>query len=250
MVNFYRDVWEKRSHILAPFSKLSSVKPKDWTWGREQENAFGKIKEILSEEAILAYPDFDRPIHLYTDTSDLQLGATLMQNGKPLGYYTRKLNKSQRNYTVGEKELLSVFEGLKAFDGVVRGTYIIIHTDHLNLLYKGDPSQRMIRWRVLFEEYHPTFVHVKGKNNDAADALSRLNMLPNKTDEIDWEPPHKRMKYSGNLCVLFNSLNFEDGPLENILYPTGIFDEQAREIIKEQYWDCAFALDVNMFKVH
>ena len=155
--------------------------------------AFRKIKEVLSEEAILAYPDFDKPFHLYTDASDLQLGATLMQNGKPLGYYTRKLNKSQRNYTVGEKELLSVFEGLKAFDGVVRGTKIIVHTDHLNLLYKGDPSQRMIRWRMLIEEYHPTFVHVKCKNNDAANVLSRLDMLPNKTDEIDWEPPHKRM---------------------------------------------------------
>ena len=96
LVNFYRDVWEKRSHISAPLSKLFSVKTKDWTWGREQENAFRKIKE-----AILAYPDFDKPFHLYTDASDLQLGATLMQNGKPLGYYTRKLNKSQRNYTVG-----------------------------------------------------------------------------------------------------------------------------------------------------
>ena len=173
-----------------------------------------------------------------------------MQNGKPLGYYTRKLNKSQRKYTVGEKELLSVFEGLKAFDGVVRGTKIIVHTDHLNLLYKGDPSQRMIRCRMLIEEYHPTFVHVKGKENDAADALSRLDVLPNKTDEIDWEPPHKRMKYSDNLCVLLNSLNFEDGPLENTLYPTGISDEQATEIIREKYWDCAFTLNVNMFKVH
>ena len=111
-----------------------------------------------------------------------------MQDGKPLGYYTRKLNKAQRNYPTDEKELLSVFEGLKAFDGVVRGTKkIIVHTDHLNLLYKVDPSQRMIRWRLLIEEYHPTFVHVKGKNNDAADALSRLDMLPNK-----------KMKLNGN----------------------------------------------------
>ena len=52
LVNFYRDVWEKRSHILAPLSKLSSVKPKDWTWGREQEIAFRKIKNVLSKEAI------------------------------------------------------------------------------------------------------------------------------------------------------------------------------------------------------
>ena len=56
-----------------------------------------------------------------------------------------------------------MFEGLKAFDGVVRGTKIIVHIDHLNLLYDGNPSQRMKRWRMLIEEYHPTFVHVKGK---------------------------------------------------------------------------------------
>ena len=64
---------------------------------------------------------------------------------------------------------------------------------------------------MLVEEYHLTFVNVKGKENDAADALSRLDMLPTKTDEIDWEPPHKRMTYNDNLCVLINSLDFEDG---------------------------------------
>jgi hypothetical protein len=42
-----------------------------------------------------------------------------VQEGKPLGFYTRKLNSAQMNYTVGEKELLEIVEGLKAFDGVV-----------------------------------------------------------------------------------------------------------------------------------
>ena len=115
LVNFYRDVWKKRFCIVAPHSKLSSVKPKDWTWGRKQEHAFRKIKEVSSKEAILDYSNFDKPFHLYTDASGLQLGKALVQGGKPLGYYTRKLNKSQQNYTTGEKELLSVFEGLKAF---------------------------------------------------------------------------------------------------------------------------------------
>ena len=91
LVNFYRDVWEKRSHILASLSKLSSAKPKDWTWGREQVNVFRKIKEELSKEAILSYPDFDKPFHLYTDASDLQLGATLMQDSKPLELLYKKI---------------------------------------------------------------------------------------------------------------------------------------------------------------
>ena len=57
--------------------------------------------------------------HLYSDASDCQLGATLVQNGKPLGFYKRKLNAAQLNYSVREKELLGIVEGMKAFEGMV-----------------------------------------------------------------------------------------------------------------------------------
>jgi hypothetical protein len=73
---------------------------------------FKKAKDMLSKEARLSYPDFPKPFDLYTDASDLQLGATLVQEGKPLGFYTQKLNSAQMNYTVGEKELLGIVEGL------------------------------------------------------------------------------------------------------------------------------------------
>ena len=96
-------------------------------------------------KAKLAFPDFSKPFHLYTDASNIQLGATLVQDGKPLGFYTRKLNKAQQSYTVGEKELLGIVKGLKAFAGVIRGQDLTVHTDHLNLLYNKLPSQRMTR---------------------------------------------------------------------------------------------------------
>ena len=47
-----------------------------------------------SREKVLAYPDFEKPFDLYTDASDLQLGVTLVQEGKPIGFYTRKLNSA------------------------------------------------------------------------------------------------------------------------------------------------------------
>ena len=74
---------------------------------------------MLERQAILSYPDFSQPFDLYTDASDTQLGATLIQKGKPLGFYTRKLNDAQAKYTVGEKELLGIVKGFKALKGIL-----------------------------------------------------------------------------------------------------------------------------------
>ena len=103
MVNFYQDIWPRRSHVLAPLAKLSSKTGKlNWIWGQIQQRAFAEAKAMLCKHAMLAYPDFEKPFNLYTDASDLQLGATLVQDGNPIGFYTRKLNSAQLNYTVCE----------------------------------------------------------------------------------------------------------------------------------------------------
>ena len=64
-------------------------------------------------EAELAFPDSTKQFDLYSNVSDVQLSATLVQDAKPLGFYTIKLNAAQTNYIVGEKELLDLVEGLK-----------------------------------------------------------------------------------------------------------------------------------------
>jgi hypothetical protein len=64
----------------------------------------------MSKETLLSFPDFAKPLHInhYADASDYQLGSVIMQDGKPLAFYSRKLNNAQRNYTTGEQELLSI----------------------------------------------------------------------------------------------------------------------------------------------
>ena len=70
--------------------------------GKNATKSLEAAKEMLHKEALLAYHDFSNPFDLYTDASDVQLGATLVQEGKPIGFYTCKLNGAQTNYTVGE----------------------------------------------------------------------------------------------------------------------------------------------------
>jgi hypothetical protein len=88
----------------------------------------------MSREALLRFPDFSKPFHIYADASDYQLGSVIMQDGKPLAFYSRKLNSAHCNQTTGEQELLSIVETLKEFKNILPGQRIIVHTDHKNLL--------------------------------------------------------------------------------------------------------------------
>ena len=138
-------MWGKRSQILALLNDLTgSKKKKDWRWTEVEQVAFDEVKSMLAQEAILIYPDFSKHFVIHSDASDLELDAINSQDGKPLAY-TQKLNLAQKNYTVGEKELLGIVEGLKVFENVLRRMEIIVYTDHLNLLYAKNASQRMVR---------------------------------------------------------------------------------------------------------
>ena len=194
MVNYYRDLWPQRSHILAPLSALISSKV-PYKWEPVHQKAFEAAKRMVLRDTMLAYPDFSKPFHIYTDASDYQLGGVIMQDNKPLAFYTRKLNSAQSKYTTGEKELLSIVETLKSFESILMGQTLIVHTDHLNLLYKKLASGRLIRWRMLLEEFGPEFQHVKGTTNIVADALSRLDMAPRPQDDVNDTHPSVQLSY-------------------------------------------------------
>jgi hypothetical protein len=112
MVNYYRDMWGKRSEILAPLAALTSKTAK-WKWEAEHQKAFDDMKAMISKEALLAYPDFAEEFVIHTDASHTQLGAVISQRGKPIAFYSRKLKPEQTRYTTTEQELLSIVETLK-----------------------------------------------------------------------------------------------------------------------------------------
>lgn len=188
MVTFYRDMFPKRSHILAPLTAQLGHKKRKLDWTPECQKAFEQIKAILAKDAFLAYPDHNQPFHVYCDASDHQLGAAIFQNGKPVAFYSRKLSSAQRNYTVGEKEILSIVETLKEYKTMLYGVKELhVYTDHRNLTFQNLQSQRVLRWRMFLEDFHPIFHYIKGENNGFADALSRL-----PTSSSRWQNDHPK----------------------------------------------------------
>ena len=100
---------------MAPLTDLVGKGKKKFKWGRIHQESFKTMKKIVGKDVLLAYPDFNLPFEIHTDASNRQLGAVMAQKGRPLAFYSRKLNTAQRNYTTTKHELFSIVETLKEF---------------------------------------------------------------------------------------------------------------------------------------
>jgi hypothetical protein len=152
-----------------------------------------KIKTYLVKNTMLTYPNQHAKFFMDNDASDHPNGAVLSQRDqdqslKPVAFYSRKLLDAERNYSTYDKELLAIVDSLKYWRH-----YLItpveptqINTDHRNLLYFKTPQllkPRHARWAEFLGQFPFKLVHIKGKGNIVADALSRANSTVIKSDK-------------------------------------------------------------------
>jgi hypothetical protein len=79
------------------------------------QKAFNKKCLLMAADTLAAYTGHNKRFNMYTNASDFQLGACIIQEERPVAYFSRKLKKSQQNYTAMEKEMLSIVATLKEF---------------------------------------------------------------------------------------------------------------------------------------
>ena len=91
---------------------------------------------MIGREVLLAYPDINAPSGIHTDASKLQIGAVMSQKGKPIPFYSQKMNRAQQNYTTTKKELISIVANFKEFQNILLGHQITVYTDHKNITNK------------------------------------------------------------------------------------------------------------------
>jgi hypothetical protein len=199
MVQYYRDLWGRRSEMLAPLTslvgecsqtKVTRAKTTEkvlWHWDEVHQRAFNHVKATIARKVVLAYPDYSKVFEIYTDASSKQLRAVISQENRPIAFFSRKLSTTQRKYSVTKIELLAIVKILKEFKAMPWGQSIKVYTDHANLIRDalGMTLDRVYQLMLLLEEYGPKIVYIKSINNTIVDAISWLEYDPsiNQTAE-------------------------------------------------------------------
>jgi hypothetical protein len=94
------------STIVAPLNDLTK-KGVPFYWGAAQEYSFNTLIDKLTHAPLLQLPDFGKTFELECDASGIRIGigGVLLQEGKPIGYFSEKLSGPSLNYSTYDKEL-------------------------------------------------------------------------------------------------------------------------------------------------
>jgi len=106
LASYYRRYIHQFANVGSPLNNLTQ-KDATYNWIPKCDNAFCVLKEMLTSSPLLIYPQFGPSASefvLQTDASDVGLGAVLEQDGHVVVYASRSLSKSERNYSVIQKE--------------------------------------------------------------------------------------------------------------------------------------------------
>ena len=183
MAGFYRDFIKNFAEITASLFDLFKYKSSLESrieWNDNTKKSLLQLKEALKECPTLSYIDENKEVKIYTDASDKAIGATLMQECEgrelPIEFFSKKLNATQRRYSVHERELLAIVKAISRWKHLIFGIKIKVFTDHKPLtfiLQQKTLSDKQYRWLEELSIFDIQVDYIEGCKNIIADFLSR-----------------------------------------------------------------------------
>ena len=131
----------------------------------------------MTQAPVLALPDFSQPFILETDACAYGIGAVLMQECRPISYFSKTIGPKAAALSTYDKEAMAIIEALKHWKHYFAASSLIIRTDQQSLKYIQEQKlTEGIQHKLLVKllGYNFKIEYKQGKNNRVADALSRV----------------------------------------------------------------------------
>lgn len=185
-------------------------------------NAFNALKQDILNGSI-TFVDPRKPFTVETDASDFALAATLMQEGKPVAFFSKTISPSERHLPAIEKEAAAIVESIRKWRHYLLGQHFTLITDQRSISFMFDQqsktkikNDKILRWRIDLSGYSYDIKYRAGKKNHVADTLSRTQCA-SMSSLIPLFETHSRndsINYPANTLCASSSTNIL--PLESI----------------------------------
>ena len=197
----YAKIAQPLTHCLKKDSKINIDNPK-------YIEAFEELKEIITRDPILKYPNFNKKFTLTTDASQFAIGAVLSQNGHPISFGSRTLNEHEIKYSTIEKELLAKTWATKYYRPYLYGVKFLVQTDHRPLVWLSslkEPNSKLQRWKIKLNEFDFDIEYLKGSENKVADFLSRIDVDKNQINTVEIEENENDVEVNSDMATIHSS---------------------------------------------
>jgi hypothetical protein len=155
LAGYYRRFIPNFSKLVKPIKSLLKNETK-LHWSSKCNEAFEKLKILLTTAPVLAQLDINKPFDVYCDASGSGLGCVLMQEGRVIAYASRQLHRHEEHYPTHDLELAAVVHALKIWSHYLLGNVCHIYTYHKSLKYiftQSELNMRPRRWLELIKDY-------------------------------------------------------------------------------------------------
>ena len=113
LASFYRNFIRNFSSICNAMIETMRGDKKEFKWTHGVDKSFETLKQKVFELPILALINFNKLFQIECDASGNAIGAVLSQEGKPMAFFSEKLNDAKRKYSVYDQEFYAIVQALE-----------------------------------------------------------------------------------------------------------------------------------------